>query len=126
MPDARALTAYLRHSAGRVLSEGFERDVFSITAEQMVDRFYTLHADGRRLLGIRATLEGIGANVRLEMRRAFEHDFPPPDAIPTLDVLRNAGVDEFVGIPFDTSPEGGQRTRACLRTWKTAASPSSH
>jgi hypothetical protein len=88
--DARALTAYLRHSAGRVLSEGFERDVFSITAEQMVERFDTLHADGQRLLGIRATLEGIGANVRLEMRRAFEHDFPPPDAIPTLDVLRSA------------------------------------
>jgi 5,10-methylenetetrahydromethanopterin reductase len=31
--------------------------------------------------------------------------------------LRDAGVDEFVGIPFDPSPEGAQRTRACLRAW---------
>jgi 5,10-methylenetetrahydromethanopterin reductase len=36
-----------------------------------------------------------------------------------LDELRDAGVDEFVGIPFDPSPEGGQRTRACLRKWET-------
>jgi hypothetical protein len=46
-----------------------------------------------------------------------------------LDVLRDAGVDEFVCIPFDPSPEGGQRTRACLQTWKTgktAADSSSH
>jgi 5,10-methylenetetrahydromethanopterin reductase len=34
-----------------------------------------------------------------------------------LDELRDAGVDEFVGIPFDPSAEGGQRTRACLRAW---------
>ena len=34
-----------------------------------------------------------------------------------LDELRDAGVDEFVAIPFDPSPEGAQRTRACLRAW---------
>jgi F420-dependent oxidoreductase-like protein len=34
-----------------------------------------------------------------------------------LDDLRDAGVDEFVAIPFDPSPEGVQRTRACLRAW---------
>jgi 5,10-methylenetetrahydromethanopterin reductase len=38
-----------------------------------------------------------------------------------LDELRDAGVDEFVAIPFDPSPEGGQRTRACLREWKSRA-----
>jgi alkanesulfonate monooxygenase SsuD/methylene tetrahydromethanopterin reductase-like flavin-dependent oxidoreductase (luciferase family) len=36
-----------------------------------------------------------------------------------LDELRDAGVDEFVGIPFDPSAEGGQRTRACLRAWQS-------
>jgi 5,10-methylenetetrahydromethanopterin reductase len=41
-----------------------------------------------------------------------------------LDELRNAGVDEFVFIPFDPSPEGGQRTRACLRAWETQPSAS--
>ena len=34
-----------------------------------------------------------------------------------LDELRDAGVDEFISIPFDPSAEGAQRTRACLRTW---------
>ena len=34
-----------------------------------------------------------------------------------LDELRDAGVDEFVAIPFDPSTDGGQRTRACLRSW---------
>jgi 5,10-methylenetetrahydromethanopterin reductase len=41
-----------------------------------------------------------------------------------LDELRNAGVDEFVCIPFDPSPEAGQRTRACLRAWETQSSAS--
>jgi 5,10-methylenetetrahydromethanopterin reductase len=36
-----------------------------------------------------------------------------------LDELRDAGVDEFVSIPYDPSPEAGQRTRACLRTWES-------
>jgi 5,10-methylenetetrahydromethanopterin reductase len=39
-----------------------------------------------------------------------------------LDELRDAGVDEFVCIPFDPSAEGGQRTRACLRAWESSAS----
>jgi 5,10-methylenetetrahydromethanopterin reductase len=36
-----------------------------------------------------------------------------------LDELRDAGVDEFVGIPYDLSTEAKQRTRACLRTWES-------
>jgi 5,10-methylenetetrahydromethanopterin reductase len=39
-----------------------------------------------------------------------------------LDELRAARVDEFVGDPFDPSPEGGLRTRACLRAWESQAS----
>ncbi len=39
-----------------------------------------------------------------------------------LDELRDAGVDEFVGIPFDPSPEGKLRTRACLRAWESRTS----
>jgi 5,10-methylenetetrahydromethanopterin reductase len=31
--------------------------------------------------------------------------------------VRAAGVDEFVAIPFDTSPEGQDRTRAFLHDW---------
>jgi len=39
-----------------------------------------------------------------------------------LDELLDAGVDEFVAIPFDPSTDGGQRTRACLRSWDARAS----
>ncbi len=88
--DARALASYLRHAAGRVLAEGFERDVFAIDATQMAERFDGLFAEGRRLASMRATLEGIGANLRLEMRRAFEHDFPAPETSPNLDAIRAA------------------------------------
>jgi 5,10-methylenetetrahydromethanopterin reductase len=34
-----------------------------------------------------------------------------------LDDVSAAGVDEFVAIPFDRSPEGRDRTRAFLRDW---------
>src|ERR1700736_3833656 len=34
-----------------------------------------------------------------------------------LDEVRAAGVDEFVAIPFDPSPEGRDRARASLRSW---------
>jgi 5,10-methylenetetrahydromethanopterin reductase len=33
-----------------------------------------------------------------------------------LDEVRAAGVDEYVAIAFDPSPEGQDRTRACLRS----------
>jgi alkanesulfonate monooxygenase SsuD/methylene tetrahydromethanopterin reductase-like flavin-dependent oxidoreductase (luciferase family) len=36
-----------------------------------------------------------------------------------LDEVRDAGVDEFVAIPFDPSPEVRQRSRACLRAWQS-------
>jgi len=41
-----------------------------------------------------------------------------------LDEVRGAGVDEFIGIPFDPSPEGRQRARACLGGWESRLSSS--
>ncbi|CNI11974.1 5%2C10-methylene tetrahydro methanopterin reductase [Mycobacterium tuberculosis] len=38
-----------------------------------------------------------------------------------LDELRDAGVNEFVAISFEPSPEVGARTRACLRAWASKA-----
>jgi 5,10-methylenetetrahydromethanopterin reductase len=37
-----------------------------------------------------------------------------------LDELSAAGVDEFGGDLFDPSPEGRERSRACLRAWESA------
>jgi len=39
-----------------------------------------------------------------------------------LDDVRDAGVDEFVAIPFDQSPKGRERTRNCLHAWESRAS----
>ena len=55
----------------------------------MAARYELLLEEGHRLLGIKATLGGIAANLRLEMRRAFEHDFPPPESA-TTDAVRAA------------------------------------
>ena len=88
--DARALTGYLRKRAGPLLAESYERDLFRSTADQLGARYESLLANGHRLLEVKATLEGLSANVRLEMRRAFEHDFPSPDASATADDLRAA------------------------------------
>jgi hypothetical protein len=88
--DARALTSYLRQRAGVLLAEGFERELFKVPARDLSGRYEALVAEGHRLLEIKATLEGISANVRLEFRRAFEHDFPAPDLAPTIDSLRLA------------------------------------
>jgi hypothetical protein len=88
--DARALTGYLRKRAGPLLAESYERDVFRTTANQLESRYESLFAGGHRLLEVKATLEGLSANVRLEMRRAFEHDFASPDAGSSTDDMRSA------------------------------------
>ena len=53
-------------------------------------RYEELCAEAHRLLAIKATLGGIAANVRLELRRAFEHDLPPADGGATTEQLRAA------------------------------------
>jgi hypothetical protein len=78
--DARALTDYLRKQAGRQLASSFERELFKVPARELRLRYDGLQGEAHRLLGIKATLGGIAANVRLELRRAFEHGFPAPDA----------------------------------------------
>lgn len=88
--DARALTSHLRHSAGPLLADVYERDVFAIPASEMSTKYESLLSEGHRLVALRAAFEGVGANIRLEMRRAFEHDFPSPDSAPTGDQLRTA------------------------------------
>jgi len=88
--DARALTGYLRQRAGALLGEGFERELFRVPARDLTIRYDELLEEGHRLLEIKATLEGVSANLRLELRRVFEHDFPAPELAPTLEQLRAA------------------------------------
>ncbi len=78
--DARALSGHLRKRTGALLAEGFEEDLFAKGAPELAARHDALLSLGHRLIGIKASLEGIAASTRLEMRRSFEHDLPAPDA----------------------------------------------
>jgi hypothetical protein len=78
--DARALSDYLRQNSGLLLAEGFERDLMSLNASHVRSRSAALRAVGHRLIGIRSALQGIAGSLRLEMRRAFQHDLPALDA----------------------------------------------
>jgi hypothetical protein len=86
--DARALTGYLRKQAGEQLAESYERELFKIPASQIHTRYEEMLAEAHRLVAIKATLGGVAANVRLELRRAFEHDLPSPDAATPVEQLR--------------------------------------
>ncbi len=86
--DARALTDELRLRAGRHLADGYERSLFRVHAREVGRRFDALRADGHRMLEVKAALEGVAANLRLELRRTFEHDLPAPELAPSIEVLR--------------------------------------
>jgi hypothetical protein len=86
--DARALSGYLRRRAGPLLAEGFEADCFRVSASELATEYERLLARGHEVRDIKATLEGVAANLRLEMRRAFERDFPAIDLAPNPDELR--------------------------------------
>jgi hypothetical protein len=88
--DARALAGYLRRRAGPLLASGFEEDVFRMSSIEIAVDYERLLARGHELRDVKATLEGVSASLRLEMRRAFERDFPPLDAAPALDEVRTA------------------------------------
>lgn len=78
--DARALSSYLKQRSGILMADSFERDLFSVPSHEMRGRYEALYAEGYRLISIKSALEGIAASVRLEMRRAYEHELPSPDS----------------------------------------------
>jgi hypothetical protein len=88
--DARALTDYLRKQAGEQLADSYERELFKIPASQITGKYEELMAEAHRLLTIKSTLGGIAANLRLELRRTFEHDLPSADGTATSEKLRAA------------------------------------
>jgi hypothetical protein len=77
--DARALSNFLRRRAGGLLADGFEKDLLRVPARDLAERYEELEDEGRRLGEIKGALGGVAANLRLEMRRTFEHDLPHAD-----------------------------------------------
>ena len=86
--DARALSSYLHQRAGELLAESYERDLLRVRASDIAVRHDELFAEGHRLVGIKGALTGLAANLRLEMRRTFEHDLPAADAATPEGELR--------------------------------------
>ncbi len=86
--DARALTQRLSDRARELLAESFDRELSRIPASAITERFPAMLADAHHLRGIRGALEGVAANLRLEMRRVFEHDLPAPDSGATENEIR--------------------------------------
>jgi hypothetical protein len=88
--DARALSGYLRRRSGPLLAAGYEAEVLRLPAHELAGAYDGLRARGAELRDVKATLEGAAANLRLEMRRAFEREFLPLEAAPSLDELAAA------------------------------------
>lgn len=88
--DARALSGYLRRRSGPLLGAGYEAEVLRVPAPELAGAYDRLRARGAELRDVKATLEGAAANLRLEMRRAFEREFLPLEAAPSLDELAAA------------------------------------
>jgi hypothetical protein len=86
--DARALSSYLRQRAGDLLAESFEADLLKVRASEIDIKHDALRAEGQRLINLRAVFEGVASTLRLEMRRTFEHDLPPPDSGAPIDEIR--------------------------------------
>jgi hypothetical protein len=90
--DARALSDHLRQRAGSLLADGFERDLMRVPAKELQQRITTLRAAGHHLIGIKSALEGIAGSLRLELRRAFQHDLPEPGGASSSDFKRALAV----------------------------------
>lgn len=95
--DARALASHLRQRSGELLADGYERELLGTPAKLIQERHQALLTEGRRMTSIKSALDGIAANLRLEMLRVFERDLPAPDAgaspADLEAVLRDAVMD---------------------------------
>lgn len=86
--DARALSDYLRRRAGALLASGYQKDLMRVPARDLASRFEDLRSEGNRLVAMKGALTGVASNLRLEMRRTFEHDLPPVEAATSEAELR--------------------------------------
>lgn len=93
--DARALTSHLSKRAGPQLAEGYEALLLRRPANELAARFDRLREEGHRLIQLKAAFGGIAANLRLELRRAFEHELPAPET-PTTEAELQVAVRRVI------------------------------
>lgn len=76
--DARALANFLRREVPTTLASGFEREVLRIPAAEISTRYSDLVLEYETLRRLKATLQSVGNQLRLELRRAYGKLLPPP------------------------------------------------
>ncbi|NUP12139.1 MAG: hypothetical protein HOW73_39335 [Polyangiaceae bacterium] len=86
--DARALSGYLRRKSGSLLAAGYQKDLLRVPARDIASRFEDLRSEGYRLVAMKGALTGVASNLRLEMRRTFEHDLPTVESTSSEAELR--------------------------------------
>lgn len=78
--DLRALTQYLRRRSADVIADGLEKEILDIPASEISMQFTRVAESTRALLRVRSTLENLGTTLRIEIKKVFELDLPPPGA----------------------------------------------
>lgn len=96
--DARALGNYLRRHGGKQLAAGFEQTLIQTSAQNLNAQYEQLLSYGHRLIDTRAAFECVSSSVRLELRRAFEHDMPSPQYESASDNLRENVLTFVTGL----------------------------
>lgn len=96
--DARALSDYLQRNSGALLGENFRDELMKIPASEVKDRARSMRSKAHDFISIKSALEGISGNLRLEMRRVFQHELPPPDAAISPRELRRVTDLAIAGL----------------------------
>lgn len=78
--DLRALTRYLGQHAGDVVANGLERELLAVHAVEIADRRPALEREIAWLATLRNALETAANALRVDVRKAFQHDLPGPSA----------------------------------------------
>jgi hypothetical protein len=75
--DLRALSRFLSRRAGGMIADGFEQELLSVPARDLVRYEQALHAQAAALVGLRSVLETVAGTLRIELKRSFERELPP-------------------------------------------------
>ncbi len=78
--DLRTLTRYLAQRAAEAMADGYEAELLSIPASDLAKAFDDLSEEAHSLIRLRGTLENVANTLRVEIRRAFDHDLASPEA----------------------------------------------
>ncbi len=76
--DLRALTRFLSRRAADQIADGAEHELLALDAAHLSAHADALEAQLRGLARLRAVLDTVASTLRVEMRKAFERDVPPP------------------------------------------------